>query len=460
LAEGGTIQALSAFTSKANIYVAATQIATFVSSLINRDLHEVYSADMNAIWLSAVQYDIARLTTQVLLKAGEEEKFIKVESIEKLKDMLTLYYRTTIAFSENIAVSIDEFGNKNKDEWVKYFSSTTDASVANYAAQYLYKITNCTIVPIVEFNTLDDVVLNSEWIENFESNASLSPEWYSSLIEGYWESKIQSHMLYKFNSDGTVIEYGCLGIPLTEENITNPELTYPHTYTYEVKGDTLTINWGGGTTTLKYVSMSDNYDWDMGIEHRLPQTEKFFYETDFVEDPSLIGGNAFYISRCHDVIDTSKSEDGTYRGAYKKHLANTTTTYGAMPEYTLYDIDKNGIPELIIYDNDDYMDHYIYTYDGEKVVQCIDMDNGTSTVCAYPKALYKYDDGNGIVVHDGGFGSMKAMFAILYTLDGTTLKIEKVLFDNSGAYGLFYEELEKYELIGKYAKSNDYSLLN
>lgn len=195
LVEGGTAQALSAFTSKANIYVAAAQIATFVSSLINKDLHEAYSADMNAIWLSAVQYDIARLTTQVLLKAGEEEKFSNVASIEKLKDMLALYYRTTIAFSENIAVSIDEFGNKNKDEWVKYFSSTTDASVANYAAQYLYRITNCTIVPIIKYVGLNDSLLDSEWMENYVSSDKLSYE----MREEYFESKTSTGILFLTN---------------------------------------------------------------------------------------------------------------------------------------------------------------------------------------------------------------------------------------------------------------------
>lgn len=217
LAEGGTVQALSAFTSKANIYVAATQIATFVSSLINRDLHEAYSADMNAIWLSAVQYDIARLTTQVLLKAGEEEKFSNVASIEKLKDMLALYYRTTIAFSENIAISIDEFGNKNKDEWIKYFSSTTDASVANYAAQYLYRITSCTIVPIVEFSTLDDVVLNSEWIENFESNTTISQLRYE-MREELIEFPLSDGTVYYKN---TVKYPYFLGDSLVESQINN-----------------------------------------------------------------------------------------------------------------------------------------------------------------------------------------------------------------------------------------------
>lgn len=291
LVEGGTVQALSAFTSKANIYVAAAQIATFVSSLINKDLHEAYSADMNAIWLSAVQYDIARLTTQVLLKAGEEEKFSNVASIEKLKDMLALYYRTTIAFSENIAVSIDEFGNKNKDEWVKYFSSTTDASVANYAAQYLYRITNCTIVPIIKYMGLNDNLLNGEWVKNYKStNTNFS----DILLNNLWYNEIQAFNEYRFFEDGTLIE--------------NPG-DFQRTLSYAINGNYLTITWAPGiTTNLKYVSKKDNYNWDADlffyntVYNTLEENEHFFYQVDWV-DSGGPSDNVMWLRKQKDALN-------------------------------------------------------------------------------------------------------------------------------------------------------------
>ena len=123
--EKGVQTALSAFTSKANIYVVATQLATFLASLINYNANQAFSADMNAIWLNTVQYDITQLTSRMLVKERDEYHFSDAESLTKLKDMFTLYYRTIIAFSENITKSIEKFGGKNRNEWMQYFGGTS-----------------------------------------------------------------------------------------------------------------------------------------------------------------------------------------------------------------------------------------------------------------------------------------------------------------------------------------------
>ena len=61
--EEGAKKALSAFTSKANIYTAAIQIGSFIASLINYESNQAFSADMNPICLRAVQYDIAQFSS-------------------------------------------------------------------------------------------------------------------------------------------------------------------------------------------------------------------------------------------------------------------------------------------------------------------------------------------------------------------------------------------------------------
>lgn len=185
--EEGAKTALSAFTSKANIYTAAIQIGSFVASLINYESNQAFSADMNAIWLSVVQYDVAMLVSSLLVKERDEFQFSSAESIEKLKDMFTLYYRTTIAFAENIAKSIEEFGTKGNQKWVPWFSSTTEASVGNYAAAYLYRITNCEIVPIVDFSSLSDDLLSIEWLEAFKDNNEIAIYTQYLLAGGYSE---------------------------------------------------------------------------------------------------------------------------------------------------------------------------------------------------------------------------------------------------------------------------------
>lgn len=193
--------ALLAFTSKANVYVSAAQIGTFVASLINYKTNQAFSADMNAIWLNTVQYDIAQLTSRMLLKERDEYHLSDQESLKKLKDIFTLYYRTIIAFSENMAVSVDRFGGKNKNEWVQYFGGTSGKSVCNYAAIYLYRITNCTIVPIVDYQKLTDNVLSSGWVERFkQEQADIElPSYYQAVGNVHrGESNIQLNADHTF----------------------------------------------------------------------------------------------------------------------------------------------------------------------------------------------------------------------------------------------------------------------
>lgn len=207
--EKGVQTALSAFTSKANIYVAATQLATFLASLINYNTNQAFSADMNAIWLSTVQYDIAQLTSHMLVKERDEYHFSDAESLTKLKDMFTLYYRTIIAFSENITKSIEEFGGKNRNEWMQYFGGTSGKSVCNYAALYLYRITNCTVVPIVEYSNLSDSLITIDWIDNFKNidivhiyTDFLEAKGYQPFISDWIYGQPSEYAILDINGDG------------------------------------------------------------------------------------------------------------------------------------------------------------------------------------------------------------------------------------------------------------------
>ncbi len=280
--------ALSMFTSKANIYTAAVQISSFLSSLIKYESNQAFSADMNAIWLSAVQYDVAMLVSSLLVKERDEFQFSNAKSLEKLKDMFTLYYRTTIAFSENVAKSIEEFGTNSNQKWVPWFSSTTEASVGNHVAAYLYRITNCKIVPIVDFSEIGDGIITYDWISDFKVDCS-----NLNLLDGYWENFIQAHKVYQFFDDGTVKEYDAEpGARPTPEN-----LSYSCTLQYEWDGKSLIIGYGDGLKrTLEQVTNDSPVEWDTGLKKRLeeiPDGETFFYETGW-KHSGLPSDNALY----------------------------------------------------------------------------------------------------------------------------------------------------------------------
>ena len=107
-----------------------------------------------------------------------------------------------------------------------------------------------------------------------------------------------------------------------------------------------------------------------------------------------------------------------YRSILLQHPDTTSFTYGSNTiyidtEYTVYDIDTNGIPELIV--KEDMSNYYVYSFNGTDVV--------TSDQCywSYDDCLYEYE-GNGIVVHNGGMGSMRIEDASLYSMVNNKLE--------------------------------------
>lgn len=101
-----------------------------------------------------------------------------------------------------------------------------------------------------------------------------------------------------------------------------------------------------------------------------------------------------------------------YKAILLQHPESTPFSYGSNTsyidtEYTLYDVDKNGTPELIV--REDLSKYYIYSFNGTDVI--------SSDVCYWPydECLYEYE-GNGIVIHDGGMGSMRIENASLYSM--------------------------------------------
>lgn len=229
LTKDGVQITLSAFTSKANIYTSALELSRIITSAINQSTFQAFSSDRNALYLSDVQNDIAQLSSRIAEKVLKDEKYLSDEgSLTKLKDMFALYYRTTIAFSENIAKSIKEFNkSKNGNEWVQYFSGSAGKSVSNIMAMYLYRITNCTIVPIADYSSKSDDLLSEEWIEKFQFESGTQYKNKKDYIVSYREAfkDAESHHLLetaekrKYDSsfyDDASIPYNGIGYTLCD----------------------------------------------------------------------------------------------------------------------------------------------------------------------------------------------------------------------------------------------------
>ena len=385
--EEGAKKALSKFTSKADIYTVAIQIGFFLASLVNYESNQAFSADMNAIWLSAVQYDVAMLVSSLLVKERDEFQFSSTESLEKLKDMFTLYYRTTIAFSENIAKSIEEFGTKSNQKWVPWFNSTTEASVGNYAATYLYRITNCTVIPVVDYSGLSDELLTAEWISQFEMEENFEEKIIKAMNDAaifawgwFWDNE-------HYDPNDFLTEDGITFYRINESNIRGEkhlEALTKRYFTDDVTKHLMTYKeWIGRNNSL-YVSENEGLGgvYLNRISLQIEKESDTKYVLDIIEYGKFADGSS-EILRTYtvnyelidgywvfdkefswpDIIPISVTDESSepvksvsVDSAYKTILDNITTIYSYDREYFdtgyiryfLYDINDDGIKELAI----------------------------------------------------------------------------------------------------------------
>lgn len=144
-------------------------------------------------------------------------------------------------------------------------------------------------------------------------------------------------------------------------------------------------------------------------------------------------------------VDTVSPDDGSLSGAYKRvllsHPESTSTelfyngethTFTNETAYSLYDIDKNGTPELFV--REDSSMYYVYAFDGKQAVLC------TSGRWTYSNCLYAYD-GNGFLLHDGGGGSLHAEYLLRIALEGTEAVTAETLLDTETNS---YQDIEAY----------------
>ena len=144
-----------------------------------------------------------------------------------------------------------------------------------------------------------------------------------------------------------------------------------------------------------------------------------------------------------------------YQAVLRQHPETVRHSYGDgkaieyATEYMLYDIDKDGFDELIV--KEDMTGYSIYTFDGANAAACGEY------FWFYNNCLYAYD-GNGLVVHDGGMGSLHLEDISLYTLAGGMLEwSETIMSTESCSYDELAESLRKYTPLDDFRPISEYA---
>ena len=141
------------------------------------------------------------------------------------------------------------------------------------------------------------------------------------------------------------------------------------------------------------------------------------------------------------------------QGPVEDHITYKTLLwqYPEHAEYTLHDIDKDDQDELIIREMSSY---YVYTMIGGKVKSCGEIYSHYSPYC-----LYGYD-GNGVIVHDGGIGSLHYEYVALHSLlDGLLTEGQNLIDTEWHTLDELHSYLSQYTLIDNFISVVDETLL-
>ena len=227
------------------------------------------------------------------------QKTVEIKAITDMRRALEMFLKTSLR-NKTYVYHFNYFNNGGS-----YWTLTTEAKELE---EDIYK-TYALLSELISTRDYDALLYLDESFESIYSDdyglmrqkldvtilkEDSASDWVSELTQGYWENKGQSFNLYKFNENGTGKVYCVAGsgvIDTTKLDAIDPSNI--DSFSWKIDGDYLYIN---EQYKLKFVSKSDDYNWDMGIYHQLPETEGFFYETEFVED-ELGLTNAFYLAK-------------------------------------------------------------------------------------------------------------------------------------------------------------------
>ena len=187
-----------------------------------------------------------------------------------------------------------------------------------------------------------------------------------------------------------------------------------------------------GETLARIEQFDPNYYWASEIELRGEQALVYLYGgTPNYDDPMIfcVDLHTYAVSSAADTAPAGQSFAEQYRAVLLTYPAEIS---GYKTKYTLYDIDQDGTPELIVHEDVSY--YYIYSFDGEQVIP------SEKFYWNYSNGLYAYD-GNGLVVHDGGQGFMRFEYVEFYTMTGHQLEWSEDLMSSEN---YTYSEIREY----------------
>ena len=264
------------------------------------------------------------------------------------------------------------------------------------------------------------------------------------LLNYYWENNFGETNIYDFSNDNTVvIYYGDFSSSKSSWSIIMK-------INYSIKNDELFLDWynnGKYDVKLDYITktQNNNLDRNLNFYNALDNDEYFFYDTNHTDGFQ----NAIYLKKGAKKEDTKTiSEFDIYQPILKDYYNNCKKEHSiydihSFCKYTLYDIDENGVNELIVQSGTSEGDrtHYVYT-----------CENNQSKLLGKYNAwhLGLYGSNKKIIAVDG-MGGNWTIYNIIISNDEVVKKEIKTV--ESADIPTYSNKLDFYELY-------DYSIFN
>lgn len=352
---------------------------------------------------------------------------------------------------------------------------TGDSQYENYGLKYIY-------------DSGGKLISRLQW-EGGGSEATYEYDASGRLIRVFEEYDIGNEvMTYSYDSDGLLNSTEAICTEL-DEIIEKEVTTYRYDsqrrlvetvamngssqtksiYSYNAKGELTDIHHSGENfegwqsyidpfVIYEYDNTSTNYH---SLSLTIESDAGFDLYSLHCENPQLLYDSEGYLAQVISTNNKTGQSTRIYEFYYDDVKAQVRLSEDAMidaymkallqypegAEYTLYDIDKDGLSELIVH-SDGYS---VHTFTGSDAVLC-------GSCYPYHDGLYTFD-GNGLIVHHGGSGRLHFEYVTLYKLSDYILVGEEIVSTEEASYDEIDDYLSEHSKIADFYSVSDYSLL-
>ncbi len=228
-------------------------------------------------------------------------------------------------------------GNRSNEMYNITFTPTEKGIHIKAVSQDGILVDNEYLLTSQSTNTDSDNTQNTDLTENEIKDLVIQGN-------GYWESNLDTFAVYKFNSDGTVINYG-------RDTLKSKELYQTEILNYSISGNYLILKYKSGyEIRLEPVTKKSPVEWNKGLSSQLSSIsndEIFFYETSWVDDGGeCASATPFYLAKSDfefTIATSSSDSNNNLKSLDNVKIIKESHYTGNLGDSRVFNLNGNGL---------------------------------------------------------------------------------------------------------------------